>query len=108
MRCAGDEPARIGKQVQILRELVTVIKECPETYVTEPRLGRLPAALIYQPGDLPVVSVHAYAAKVCAMPRVIGSTFLMHAVAARLPCAFCVRLAEWQWRFFVFFICMIF
>ena len=41
MRCAGDEPARIGKQVQILRELVTVRAEQGAYCVTgESREGR--------------------------------------------------------------------
>ncbi len=58
--------------MQILYELVTVMRECAAIVSLALVPGRLPRALISKSGDLPVIG--AVVGRTDIMPRVIGST----------------------------------
>ena len=82
-----------GKQVQVLYDLVTVIRECGFDYVTDAWHweGRIHMR-IYQPGNLPVVWYRENGSSVIPRSRVIGRTVICISVSRQVSFAWTLLL----------------
>ena len=82
-----------GKQVQVLYDLVTVIRECGFDYVTDAWHweGRIHMR-IYQPGNLPVVWYRENVSFGIPRSRVIGSTVICISVSRQIFFAWTILL----------------